>query len=159
MTHLVTRGSTGKDITGTNASFFVNGKPVPQGSLKFINGHAIHVRAQDLALWRADIARIARSVINQPAEEGVEIYLTFNVKKPKTVNRNEPYIRPDIDKLARAVLDGLTGVAYRDDEQVVKLTAIKQYAETEGVQIRFVDKKKLALSLEKPEKVINEYYD
>lgn len=159
MTHLVTRGSTGKDITGINASFFVSGKPVPQGSLKFINGHAIHVRAQDLALWRADIARIARSVINEPAEEGVEIYLTFNVRKPKTVNRNEPYIRPDIDKLARAVLDGLTGVVYRDDEQVVKLTAIKQYAETEGVQIRFVDKKKLALSLEKAEKVIDEYYD
>ena len=159
MTHLATRGNTGKDITGINASFFVNGKAVPQGSLKFINGHAIHVRAQDLALWRADIARIARTVINEPAEEGVEIYLTFNVRKPKTVNRNEPFIRPDIDKLARAVLDGLSGVAYKDDEQVVKLTAIKQYAETEGVQIRFVDKKKLALSLKKAEEVINEYYD
>ena len=159
MTHLATRGSSGYETSGTNASFFVSGKPVPQGSLKFINGHAIHVRAQDLAVWRADIARTAKSVINEPAEEGVELYLTFNVRKPKTVNRNEPYIRPDIDKLARAVLDGLTGVAYKDDEQVVKLTAIKQYAETEGVQIRFVDKKKLALSLQKAEQVIDEYYD
>jgi len=159
MEHLAKRGNFGEAITGISAQFFVTGRPIPQGSLKFINGHAIHVRAQDLALWRADIARIARTVINEPAQEGVEIFLTFNVKKPKTVNRSEPYIRPDIDKLARAVLDGLTGVAYRDDEQVVKLTAVKQYAETEGVQIRFVDKKKLALSLEKAEQVIDEYYD
>lgn len=159
MEHLVTRGSFGKDITGTNASFFVSGKPIPQGSLKFINGHAIHVRAQDLALWRADIARIARTVINDKAKFGVELHLTFILRKPKTVNRSEPFIRPDIDKLSRAVLDGLTGVAYEDDEQVVKLTAIKEYGETEGVWIRFVDKEKLRLSLNTAERTLDDLLD
>lgn len=146
MEHLVTVGSFGEAITGTNAQFFVTGRPVPQGSLKFINGRAIHVRANDLALWRADIANTARNAQITKAQEGVEIHLTFIFKKPKTVTRIEPHLRPDIDKLARAVLDGLTGVAYDDDQQVVKLIAIKEYGDTEGVWIRVIDKDKLRRS-------------
>lgn len=156
--HLVTLGNFGVEITGISQQFFVSGKPVPQGSLKFINGHAIHVRAQDLALWRADIARTAKNVIWEKAQKGVELHLTFVLKKPKTATRDEPYIRPDIDKLSRAVLDGLTGVAYEDDEQVVKLTAIKEYGDTEGVTIRFTDKEKLRSSLELAEIVIDENF-
>jgi Holliday junction resolvase RusA-like endonuclease len=33
--------------------------------------------------------------------------------------------KPDVDNLAKFVLDALTGLLYRDDEQVVKLSAIK----------------------------------
>jgi len=146
MNHPVTRGNFGEAITGTNAQFFVTGRPIPQGSLKFINGHAIHVRANDLALWRADIANTARKAQVTKAELGVEVHLTFIFKKPKTVTRIEPHLRPDIDKLARAVLDGLTGVAYEDDQQVVKLTAIKEYGDIEGVWIRIVDRDKLRRS-------------
>lgn len=116
------------------------------------------MRAQDLALWRADIARIAKTIVIEKAQQGVELHLTFILKKPKTVNRNEPYIRPDIDKLSRAVLDGLTGVAYEDDEQVVKLTAIKEYGENEGVVIRFTDKEKLRDKLAVAELFIDENF-
>ena len=66
--------------------------------------------------------------------------LVFIFNKPKTVKRNEPYVRPDLDKLIRAVLDGLTGVAYEDDQQVVRLTAQKAYGETEGVHIRISER-------------------
>ena len=34
-------------------------------------------------------------------------------------------IRPDIDNLAKFVLDGLNGLAYHDDRQVVKLVIYK----------------------------------
>jgi hypothetical protein len=46
-------------------------------------------------------------------------------------------------------------VAYEDDEQVVKLTAVKEYGDTEGVLIRITDKEKLRLSLFKAEQVID----
>lgn len=36
--------------------------------------------------------------------------------------------RPDIDNLAKAVLDALNGVAWDDDSQIVKLTASKEYS-------------------------------
>jgi len=134
------RGSSGEAITGTDAQFFVHGRPVPQGSLKFINGHAIHVRAQDLALWRADIANGARKAGLNKAQGAVEVALVFTLTKPKTSKRKEPSTTPDIDKLIRAVLDGLTDVAYEDDKQVTKVSAIKQYGDTQGVQVRVVDR-------------------
>ena len=146
MTHPVTRGNFGEAITGTNATFFVTGKPVPQGSLKFIHGKAIHVRAQDLAVWRANIAISAKNAFVEKANEGVEIHLRFITLKPKTVTRNEPFIRPDLDKLIRAVMDGLTGVAYDDDQQVTRLSASKEYGITEGVWITIIDRQKLRRS-------------
>ena len=159
MTHLAKHGNFGEAITGISTQFFVKGRPVPQGSLKFINGHAIHMRAQDLALWRADISNTAQFVGVEKALESVEVHLTFTLKKPKSVNRKEPHIRPDIDKLIRAVLDGLTGVAYDDDGQVVKITAVKEYGETEGVLIRVIDKVKLSRSLLTAESVIDEHFN
>ena len=159
MDNLAPLGITGNATTGISAQFFVTGRPVPQGSLKFINGHAIHVRAQDLALWRANIARIAKSLQLEMATEGVELHLTFVMHKPKTVTRKEPYIRPDIDKLARGVLDALTDVLYADDQQVIKLTAIKQYGDTEGVWIKFVDKAKLSRDLFNAETAIDNYFN
>jgi crossover junction endodeoxyribonuclease RusA len=117
------------------------------------------MRAQDLALWRADISNTAQFVGVEKALESVEMHLTFTLKKPKSVNRKEPYIRPDIDKLIRAVLDGLTGVAYDDDGQVTKITAVKEYGLTEGVLIRVIDKEKLSRSLVNAESVIDEHFN
>lgn len=39
-----------------------------------------------------------------------------------------PVKKPDLDNIAKAVLDSLNGIAYRDDAQVVKLTILKYYA-------------------------------
>lgn len=159
MDNPVPHGGFGNEITGISTQFFVSGRPVPQGSLKFINGRPIHVRAHDLALWRADIARVAKSVGITKAKEAVEVHLTFVTHKPKSVNRKEPHIRPDLDKLIRAVLDGLTDVAYEDDGQVTKITATKEYGTTEGVTIRVVDKEKLSRSLHAAETFIDDYFD
>jgi Holliday junction resolvase RusA-like endonuclease len=41
--------------------------------------------------------------------------------------RRYPTTKPDLDKLARAVLDALTGVYYLDDAQVVSLDLQKAY--------------------------------
>ena len=117
-------------------AFFVKGRPVPQGSLKFIQGRPIHVRAKDLALWRADIARMAEIAGLRPIQGGVRVHCTFIFKQPKSVkDRPFPWVKPDIDKLLRAVLDGLTGVAYDDDSQVILLGGSKIYGHNEGVWI------------------------
>jgi len=116
--------------------FFVKGRPVPQGSMKFIRpGVMIHSRAHDLAVWRADIARNAEVNGYKPVAGGVAVVLHFMFIKPKSVTRDTPFVKPDLDKLVRAVLDGLTGVAYEDDCQVVTLTASKHYGGNAGVWI------------------------
>lgn len=119
-----------------SSGFFVKGRPVPQGSMKFIRpGVMIHSRAEDLALWRADIARNAQLNGFKPIQGGVKVQIDFVFLKPKSTNRAYPWVKPDIDKLIRAVLDGLTGVAYEDDCQVILLQASKTYGQNEGAWI------------------------
>jgi Holliday junction resolvase RusA-like endonuclease len=45
-------------------------------------------------------------------------------------------VKPDIDKLARAVLDCLSGTVIKDDSQVVILNVRKEYGDIDGVLIR-----------------------
>lgn len=59
---------------------------------------------------------------------GVGIYITFHLEKPKTVKRLWPTVKPDLDKLVRAILDAGTGVLWIDDAQVRFIEARKVYA-------------------------------
>lgn len=43
--------------------------------------------------------------------------------------------KPDTDNIAKAVLDGLNGVAFLDDSQVVSLTIIKTYSIAPRVEV------------------------
>lgn len=130
------RGSFGNVIITTNDKFFVCGNPVPQGSLKVINGHVMHTNTRDLKKWRESIANAYKLMKKPPIDGAVQLELTFVLVKPKTVKRIYPFVRPDLDKLCRAVLDALTNVAYKDDQQVVILNANKIYGNKAGVFIR-----------------------
>lgn len=46
-----------------------------------------------------------------------------------------PAKKPDIDNIAKAVLDALNSVAYRDDIQIVELQIRKQYSEKPRLEI------------------------
>lgn len=116
-------------------NFFVDGQPIPQGSMKVINGYVIHSQGSALASWRSAIALSAKSAGAKPHLEPVEINLEFTMLRPRTVTRLEPSVAPDLDKLIRAVLDGLTAIAYRDDGQVTSITASKSYGERPGVSV------------------------
>lgn len=116
-------------------NFFVDGLPVPQGSMKVIHGRIIHHKGSELASWRSAVALTARQHGVRPITDPVSIYLKFSMPKPRTVKRDYPSVAPDLDKLIRAVLDGLTAVAYIDDGQVVKIVAEKGYNERIGVEI------------------------
>jgi Holliday junction resolvase RusA-like endonuclease len=55
--------------------------------------------------------------------------VAFYLKKPKRAI-TLPTVKPDIDKLCRAILDALTdsGAIFDDDSQVVQLVASKNYS-------------------------------
>jgi crossover junction endodeoxyribonuclease RusA len=121
-------------------SFGVEGTPIQQGSMKFIRpGVMIHSRAVELATWRADIALAAKVAGCKPIDSPIIITMRFRVKKPKTVKRDYPTVAPDLDKYIRAVNDGLTGVAFNDDSQVIHITASKVYSDNPGVDIEVSD--------------------
>lgn len=95
----------------------------------------LHTNARNLKKWRTDIGNTYKLLNKPPIEGAVQLELTFVLIKPKTVKRIYPFVRPDLDKLCRAVLDALTEIAYKDDQQVVSLNANKIYGEQAGVFI------------------------
>lgn len=128
-------------------SFWVSGMPVTQGSsdarVNPKTGRAFVVsvkRGGPLGAWRDAIATEARSVFSEVVAGPVAVELKFYLPRPASRPKRErfPDRKPDADKLARAALDALTGVAFRDDAQVVRLWVGKLYAEPTqqtGVQV------------------------
>jgi crossover junction endodeoxyribonuclease RusA len=76
--------------------------------------------------WAARVARVPLV----PKGRGVTLSVVYSFARPKGRDRwrADPCVRPDVDKLSRALLDALTGVAYHDDGQVVALSVRKIYA-------------------------------
>jgi hypothetical protein len=68
--------------------------------------------------------------------QAVIAWFAAQAMTPKSKARLRPHTRPDIDKLVRAALDGLTGVCFVDDGQVVDLRASKQYGPAPGVHVQ-----------------------
>lgn len=83
------------------------------------------------AKWQARAAKVP--LIYKP--HGVIVNVVVEFVKPKTAKRAAPTVRPDVDKLLRAVLDALTGIAYADDSQVVQVTTSKTYGPSERVTV------------------------
>ncbi|MGN6199997.1 RusA family crossover junction endodeoxyribonuclease [Humibacter sp.] len=119
-------------------SFFVTGTPVPQGSkTAFVVGKRAVVTDQNrvkLKPWRETVAIAADMGRTFPGP--VEVVLVFSLPKPQRPRWFVPAVKPDIDKLVRAVFDGLTdGGLIDDDARIITLTASKVYALPLGVHI------------------------
>ena len=115
-------------------SFEVRGLPVPQGSAKaFPNpktgGSIVVTQTPKLKAWREAIASEARKVAPLALfTEGVSVSISFQFDRPKSRKNDKAMTtRPDIDKLARAVLDGCTSVIWKDDSQVCEMHVFKRY--------------------------------
>ncbi|OLL21236.1 MULTISPECIES: RusA family crossover junction endodeoxyribonuclease [unclassified Rhodococcus (in: high G+C Gram-positive bacteria)] len=126
-------------------TFFVSGRPAPQGSKTFKGvrgGRGILIESsKDVGPWRERIALTAHSHAERLLDGPVTVRLDFVMPRPKSAPKRTtpPAVkRPDTDKLARACLDALTGICYVDDSQVTDLHATKRLAqldETPGVHI------------------------
>jgi Holliday junction resolvase RusA-like endonuclease len=124
--------------------FKVEGHPQPEGShtAHIIGGRAVvhHVRSDRLTAWRESVAdAFRRSGANYLHDEPIRISIEFHLLRPKSVSvRKRPYmtVKPDIDKLCRSTIDGLSmGTAFDDDSQIVELHASKIYSDWEGAVI------------------------
>jgi Holliday junction resolvase RusA-like endonuclease len=126
--------------------FRVPGVAAPQGSKK-----AFRTRGGRIALvescarvkpYRATVALAAREVWAEGATHGtVGVSIAFTFVRPKSHYNAKGVLRAgvathpgkgvgDLDKLCRAAIDGLTGIIYVDDSQVVSLVATKAYGNT-----------------------------
>lgn len=126
-------------------AFDVAGLPRSQGALvRSPSGGLYNRGAKDLQAWRGAIATEARACIAADLTRWqifncpVEVRATFRLPRPlghsgaRGLRASAPAFpgrKPDLDKLARAALDALTGVVFLDDAQVVDLVVRKRYTD------------------------------
>lgn len=130
-------------------TFFVAGDPKSKGSKQafVVSGRAIVTEGKSSKAWEAAVrARVASMDVQRmtgPVVVTLEFFLPMpasRVPKPKSKDYWKrspvPDTKPDIDKLARAVLDALSKVVYEDDARIVNLQVMKRYSATQpGVEI------------------------
>lgn len=128
-------------------AFFAPGRPRAKGSTRSFRhaktGAQITLGANPKSkAWQGVVACAALEAGATPHAGPVCLTVTFTFARPKShygTGRNSAKLKGsappcptsrhigDLDKLTRALLDGLTGVAYLDDDQVVGLTAAKAW--------------------------------
>nr|DAT25501.1 MAG TPA: Endodeoxyribonuclease RusA [Caudoviricetes sp.] len=62
---------------------------------------------------------------------------SFSKAKRKQANEGKifPVVKPDIDNYVKSVLDGLNGVLFVDDKQIVDFRAVKRYSDNPRVEV------------------------
>jgi Holliday junction resolvase RusA-like endonuclease len=137
----------------------VRGLPAPQGSKRHVGRGIMVESSKAVGPWREAVRAETQRVLAFSAISGggfqsaVHVDITFYLTRPRGhygTGRNAerlrdsaplwPSGRPDVDKLARSVLDGLTaGGAWRDDAQVAVLIVRKIYGWQPGCRIELRD--------------------
>ena len=82
---------------------------------------------------------------SEPLETPVTLYLYIRVPIPKShskkkveacLNRlDQPIKKPDASNILKSVEDGMNGIVYKDDSQIINLHVTKVYSTLAGVDI------------------------
>jgi Holliday junction resolvase RusA-like endonuclease len=119
-------------------SFIVKGAPIVKARPRFtaINGKVRTYTPKKSAIYENLVKLEAQKHIKKPIDGPVGLYIHFYLPRPKKLiwkTKQMPAIytdkRPDIDNLAKSVIDGLNNIAFRDDGQIAMLHIQKRYCE------------------------------
>lgn len=131
-----------------STNFIVYGVPVAKGRPRFARrGSFISTytpkKTKDYEDSVREEARIAMGS-EKPLETPVSVYLYIRLPIPQSYSKKRtqacldglelPIKKPDIDNAAKAVLDGMNGIVYQDDAQIVSLHIKKLYG-TPSVEV------------------------
>ena len=119
-------------------SFTIDGKPQAKQRPRHGNGFTYTPKETvQFENW----VRLCFRQSNQEKMDGelvAELTFVYAIPKSKVKQAREgacPTTRPDIDNLAKSVLDSLNGIAYDDDSQIVELHARKVYGEPKTIVV------------------------
>lgn len=126
----------------------IDGAPVAQGRPRAVRvGQGVRMydpaKSRD---YKKYVRLTARSQVpNKPLESPVSVLIKVYREIPKSFSkkrRNQceegllrPVTRPDADNYAKSIIDGLNGVIFKDDSQIVDLTVSKFYSKNPRVEV------------------------
>lgn len=133
-------------------SFVVPGEAVGKGRprVSTIGGHTRMFAPQKTANYETLIAMAAqqamagRELIGGPVlvEMKILVSVAASWSKKKTAEALAgdvmPTKKPDADNVLKAICDGINGIVFKDDVQVVNVSLSKRFSETPGVSVRVV---------------------
>ena len=127
----------------------IQGKERPRASM--IGGHAHIYTPKKTKDFEKKIAREFLAAGGEKLGKDIPIRLTVIIfhgvpksysKKKRAACLNHdtrPIKKADIDNVCKCIMDGLNGVAYEDDTQIVSLIAYKYWAGTDYLEIHVTD--------------------
>lgn len=130
-------------------SFVIHGEPRGKGRPRIgvVRGHARAFTDQKTRDYEDQVRAAAQAVMaNQDQLEGA-VWVRINVfmripasasKKKQAAMRDgaiRPCKTPDLDNVAKAILDGINGVVFKDDKQVCGIGCTKFYSDHPRVDV------------------------
>lgn len=123
-------------------AFTVPGEPVAKGRPRAttVNGHARMYTPAKTAQYEQLVAVYAAAAMDKAPlmEHPVRLHLGIYCKVPGSWSKKKrtdalagierPAKKPDIDNIVKSLADGMNGIVWVDDSQIVELVCSKHYA-------------------------------
>lgn len=137
-----------------SVDFFIPGQPVGKGRPKVssrggkfaqLYTPAPTVAYEGLVAHAAHAAMNGRPPLLGPCSVSIRLQLTVPAswskrKQGAAMNGHLfPTTKPDLDNCAKALLDGMNGVVWKDDVQAVELLITKRYSDMPGAMVRVAE--------------------
>lgn len=95
--------------------------------------------------FKKDLRAMARGLDVEPLQDALSVEIWFYRAVQKSISKKEhlrrttghvrPTVKPDTDNYIKSTLDALNGILWRDDTQIVDLTAHKFYSDNPRIEI------------------------
>lgn len=127
-------------------TFTVYGPPQGKARPRFTKLGKTYTPAKTM-VYESEIMQMAKAAMGsaQPLETPVSVFIYIQVGVPQSFSKKRttacltgserPCKKPDLDNVAKAFLDGMNKVVYKDDAQVVNLHVKKLYGAIPSVNV------------------------
>lgn len=125
----------------------LDGEIVAKGRPRFTTrgGYARAYTPKKTKVFEKRVELMTKQQFKQPFEKPVKVDILIKKQPPKSWSKKKrkqailgdiaPTAKPDIDNYVKSILDGMNGVAWKDDSYIVELKQQKIYADKDGAEI------------------------
>ena len=127
--------------------FLIPMRPVPKARAR-VTSRGFAYTPKRTADAEKVVASYARQYIKAPLEGPIAMVLSFCFEIPKSWNKNKKDLalkgmfcmtaRPDVSNCVKLCEDALNGIAYKDDSQIVRLSATKSYGPENYIHVQIL---------------------